>query len=119
MQIDGYFNAQGEPVIRLDLGTASTDVLVDTGFDGGLTLPSYVANQLDLTYVGLEGFTSAFEETIVAKTYSIEIDWLGKRVRVSVIVNPRINQALLGSHMLKDRRLVIDYGERTVTIIAS
>jgi len=119
MQIDGYFNAQNEPVIRLDLGLASTDVLVDTGFDGGLTLPSQVANQLDLTYVGLEGFISAFEETIVAKTYSIELDWLGKRVRVSVIVSPRINQALLGSHMLKDCRLIIDYGERTVTIIAS
>jgi clan AA aspartic protease len=119
MQIDGFVNARNEPVLELDVGSLSTQVLVDTGFDGGLILPSHIANQLDLTYVGLEEFNSVSGERIVAKAYSIEIDWLGKRVRVSVVVSPKINEALLGSHMLRDCRLTIDYGYHTVTVVES
>lgn len=119
MQIDGSVNPQNEPVLKLDVGPLSTELLVDTGFDGGLILPNNVATQLDLTYEGLEDYDSVSGERIVAKAYSIEIDWLGKRVRVSVIVSPKINEALLGSQMLKDCRLTIDYGYRTVTIVES
>jgi predicted aspartyl protease len=46
MQIDGYFNAHDEPVIRLDVGSQSIEVLLDTGFGGGLIIPSHVANQI-------------------------------------------------------------------------
>lgn len=119
MQIDGSVNTRNEPVLEMDLGAFSVELLVDTGFDGGLILPSRVADQLHLTYVGLEEFNSVSGERIVAKAYSIEINWLGKRVRVSVVVSPRINEALLGSQMLRDCRLTIDYGYRTVTIVES
>jgi clan AA aspartic protease len=119
MQIDGFFNTRGEPVIKLKVGSPSSEILVDTGFDVGLILPSNVATHLDLTYEGLEDYDSVSGERIVAKAYSIEIDWLGKRVRVSVIVSPKINEAILGSHMLRDCRLTIDYGYRTVNIVES
>jgi clan AA aspartic protease len=119
MHINGSVNARNEPVLKLDVGSLSAEVLVDTGFDGGLILPSHIANQLNLTYVGLEEFNSVSGERIVAKTYSLEINWLGKRVRVPIVVSPKINQALLGSHMLRDCRLTIDYGHRTVTIVES
>jgi clan AA aspartic protease len=119
MQIDGSFNTQGEPIIKLKVGSLFADLLVDTGFDGGLILPSHVATKLDLTYEGLEDYDSVSGERIVAKAYSIEIDWLGKRVRIAVIVSPKINEAILGSHILSDCRLTIDYGYRTVTIVES
>ncbi len=43
MQIDGYFNTRGEPVIRLDVGSSRIEVLVDTGFNGGLIIPDQLA----------------------------------------------------------------------------
>ncbi len=36
MRIDGYFNANDEPALTLDLISASIEVLIDTGFLGGL-----------------------------------------------------------------------------------
>jgi len=119
MQIDGYFNAQDEPVIKLDIGSGSIEVLLDTGFGGGLIIPNHFANQLDLKFEGLEEFYSVTEERIVAKAYSIEIDWFDKLVRVPVVVSTKVNEALLGGQMLKDCCLTIDYGRRTVTIVAS
>lgn len=59
------------------------------------------------------------EERILVKAYAVEIDWLGKLVRVPVVVSTKVDEALLGSQMLKGCRLTIDYGRRTVTIITS
>ena len=36
--MDGYFNSRNEPVVRLDVGSVSVEVLVDTGFDGSLII---------------------------------------------------------------------------------
>jgi predicted aspartyl protease len=46
MQIDGYFNLNGEPVIELDVGSSRIEVLVDTGFNGSLIIPSQIGNRL-------------------------------------------------------------------------
>jgi hypothetical protein len=39
MRIEGYFNQNDEPVILLDLISASIEVLVDKGFAGSLIIP--------------------------------------------------------------------------------
>lgn len=36
MELDGYFNATGEPAIQLDLGLGKVEILIDTGFAGWL-----------------------------------------------------------------------------------
>jgi clan AA aspartic protease len=119
MQIDGYFNKSDEPVIRLDVGSLSIEILVDTGFNGSLVIPGHVASELNLRFEGLEEFYSVTGEMFFASAYSVEIDWLGKTIRVPVATSPELNEALLGSYMLKECRLTIDYGHRTVTIIES
>lgn len=120
MRIDGYFNASGEPVISLDCGSLSIETLIDTGFGGSLFMPGQVARRLDLeNQFAVEEFCAANGETFLADVYSMEFDWLGKRIRVPVMTSPKVDQALLGSHMLRDCCLTIDYGNRTVAIIAS
>lgn len=93
--------------------------MIDTGFDGGLIIPSQIADYLTLKYEGTEVFYSVTGEVIVAKAYSTEMGWLGKMLRVPIVVNSRINEAILGNQMLKNCRLTIDYGHRTVTIVES
>lgn len=119
MQIDGYFNTRNEPVVELQLNLMYVEMLIDTGFDGVLIIPSQIADQLKLKFQGFEEFYSVTGERIVATAYSIEIAWLGQMLRVPIVVNSKINEAILGNQMLKSCRLTIDYGHRTVTIVES
>lgn len=57
MQLDGYFNARGEPAIQLDLGGVNLEVLIDTGFAGWLIVPANFDNTLGLRCEGFEEFT--------------------------------------------------------------
>ena len=119
MEIVGYFNERNEPVIKLDLGGLDIEVLVDTGFDGSLIVPTKLAEGLDLKFEGPEEFLSVTGEIVSAFAHSMEIDWLGKRIRIPVATSPEVNEALLGGRLLKDSRLTIDYGHRSVTITES
>jgi clan AA aspartic protease len=121
MQIDGYFNVSNEPVIEIDAGSSHIEVLVDTGFNGSLIIPTQRFNQLRplLTFEGPEEFSSVTGEIFLADAYSMKIDWLGKPIRVALATCKEVNEAILGSHMLKDCCLTIDYGHHTVTIIQS
>jgi clan AA aspartic protease len=117
MQIDGYFNANDEPAIRLDLGAGAIEILVDTGCVGGLILPTSLAKGLALHTEGIEKFYTATGQPFIAFTYSLEIVWFGRRTKVPVAVSPDVRETLLGGDMLKNCRLTIDYYDRTVTII--
>lgn len=119
MQIDGYFNLNDEPVVELDVGSSRIEVLVDTGFNGSLIVPSQIANRLALKFEGPEEFQSVTGEVFLADAFSVEVDWIGKRIRVAVAASKDVNEAILGGHMLKDCRLTIDYGHRIVTITRS
>ena len=39
MRIQGYFNGNDEPALKLDLISKSIEVLIDTGFAGSLVVP--------------------------------------------------------------------------------
>ncbi len=119
MQIYGHFNRSDEPVVELGIGSSRLELLVDTGFNGSLIIPSQIANRLDLRFEGSEGFQTVTGEGFLADTYSVEVDWFGGRIRVAVAASRHVNEAILGAHMLKDCRLMIDYGNRTVMIEAS
>lgn len=120
MQIDGYFNVPDEPVLGLDVGSSQIEFLVDTGFNGGLIIPEQMTAGLDIKYDrGLEEFRTANEATFLASAASVEITWFGKAIRVPVATTEEVTEAILGGKMLKDCRLIIDYRQRTVSIIVS
>jgi clan AA aspartic protease len=116
MQIDGYFNANGEPAINLDLGTGAIEFLVDTGFAGGLILPNSLVGGLLLEIEGFVEFQTATAQTFIAPTYFLEVEWLGQRTKAAVAVSPDVSEALLGGSILRNCRLTIDYYDRTVMI---
>ena len=119
MQIDGYLSVKDEPIIRLDVGSLSIEVLVDTGFDGSLIIPGEVADRMAVKFEGNQEFCSMTGAPFFVSTCLMEIDWLGKRIRVPVMTSSEVDQTLLGSRMLRDCRLTIDYGHCTVTIMES
>ncbi len=120
MHMDGYFNENNEPAIGLNVGARQMEFLVDTGFTGSLIIPEELANDLEITYnLGLEEFHSVTGKAFPARSGSIAINWLGKRVQIPVSTSSEVSEALLGGHMLRDCCLMIDYGRRTVVIAES
>lgn len=118
MQLDGYFNAQGEPAIQLNLGAGNLEVLIDTGFAGWLIVPtSYAIGPRDHQFEGFGEFCTATGEIFAASIHFLEIDWLNQPTRVEVAVSPNVVEAALGGQMLSDCLLSIDYYNRTVTIV--
>jgi clan AA aspartic protease len=117
MRMDGYFNERDEPVIGLDVGTLLIEMLVDTGFNGSLIIPTPLAHGLDLDLdSGFEEFHSVTGEMFLASSCFVEVDWLGQRSWVSVAICSEVNEAILGNEMLKNCCLTIDYGRRIVNI---
>jgi clan AA aspartic protease len=117
--MNGYFNSHNEPAVRLDVGSLSVEVLIDTGFNGSLIIPGYIADNLDLVFEAHQDFFSVTGTVFFASACSTEIDWLGKKLKVAVASCGEVNEALLGNHLLRGCRLTIDYGFRTVTIVES
>lgn len=117
MQLDGYFNATGEPAIQLDLGFGLAEILIDTGFAGWLIVPAGFAIDLSESFEGFENFLTATGQTFAAVVYFVEIDWFNERIEVPVAVSQQITEALLGGQMLSDCLLSIDYFDRNVRIV--
>jgi|GEM_PF-1270061 len=117
MQLDGYFNATGEPAIQLDLGFGQVEILIDTGFSGWLIVPTDFAIDLADAFEGFQSFLTATGQTFTASVYFVEIDWFNERIEVPVAVSQQITAALLGSQMLSDCLLSIDYYNRTVRVV--
>lgn len=116
MRVDGYFNASDEPAINLALNSASIEALIDTGFVGSLIVPHRLASDLELRFEGFEDFHTVTGQVFVAPAYTLETNWLGRRLRLPIVISSDVQEALLGSQMLKNCVLTIDYANRSVSI---
>ncbi len=82
MRIEGYFNENDEPVIKINLGSTSIEVLIDTGFAGSLIIPQELSTDLTLNFEGFEEFYTVTGHVFVAPAYSVEANWFGERIKV-------------------------------------
>lgn len=89
--------------VRLMAGRV-VECLVDTGASCALGLP-VIGRVDDLGLIG--------EETTSADIAYAQIEWLGEVRYVEVVVR---NDFTLGTQLLADAKLVIDYPRRTLTV---
>ena len=115
-QESGSVNALREAVIKVRFVHGdSFESVVDTGFDGALILPTPVAERLNLPKVARLVFELVGGARMTADVALGEIEWLGERRTVEVILSEG-DDALIGTEMLDHAILVIDYDNRSVTI---
>lgn len=113
---DGSVNARREPWLRVRTAAGGTlDCLIDTGFDGALVLPRSEAARLNLTVLGRVPIVGVGRIRAVADIAELEVEWLGARRAVEVIISPG-DDWLLGTELLDGSRLVVDYISYTVTV---
>jgi clan AA aspartic protease len=112
----GNVNASMEARILVTLRNgASIRCLVDTGFTGALMLPRAFVTENSLPFVGREMFKTVDEHEVEADIALAEIEWLGEEQTRRAIVSAT-GEAMIGTEMLTETVLTIDYIASSVTI---
>lgn len=120
-KINGIVNDRREAILEVQfysMGGAALPVLkmlVDTGFDGSLMIPRSFADEFDLPIKGQEFYYAANDEEMQLARTTLQIEWLGERFDVPALIAPN-DYALIGTEMLIDAHLLIDYADRLLEI---
>jgi clan AA aspartic protease len=115
-QESGSVNALREAIVEIRFaGGQKFECVVDTGFDGALILPASVAIRFGLSIVARLVFELVGGARMSADVALGEIEWLGQRRTVEVILSEG-DDALIGTEMFEGAKLIVDYGRRVVTI---
>lgn len=112
----GLVNENLETVLPIRLSNgAIIECVLDTGFNGSLLLPREFVETNFMLFAGRE-------EVLLVEDFSAEIDtaiaetiWLGEKFSVRILVS-ETNEALIGTQMLVDSLLEVDYKNLTVKI---
>lgn len=88
---------------------------IDTAFDGHLVFPLRLIEELQLEPLVETEAILADGRRVALNTFVCFVDWFGKRTALPVIANEG-HFPLLGTALLKDRVLLIDYANRTLRV---
>ena len=91
------------------------ECVIDTGFEGFLTLPPAIITELGLPYLSEINANLADNTNIVADVYLATIVWKGVDRNVAVLAMGR--RPLVGTALLKDYHLSVDFCEGGSVII--
>lgn len=90
-----------------ELSNREIDCIVDTGFEGFLTLPSAVISKLGLQYIARIDANLADNSNVAVNVYLATILWNGVEREVAVLGMGR--RPLIGTALLEDYHLSIDF----------
>lgn len=88
---------------------------IDTAFDGYLVFPQALIDKLSLEPLAETEAVLADGSIVALETYLCYVDWFGQRMPLQVVANEG-RFPLLGTGLLKQRILSIDYGNRELTL---
>lgn len=112
--INGQVTASREAVIELEIVSSDqkierVEAVIDTGFNGYLTLPGDLVNRLNLQLAGNRRATLGDGNTVVLDVYLAKVIWHGREREVLVLQaegGPLVGMSLL-------------YGNRVILTIVS
>ena len=112
----GKITSAREPILTVRLpDDVTAECVVDTGFTGALMLPREIIERSSVPIIGKETFQLVSGRFIVASLALVEIDWLGQRRIVRVVISDGVD-ALIGAELLDGNRLIVDYIRNHVTL---
>ncbi|HID27118.1 MAG TPA: clan AA aspartic protease [Methanosarcinales archaeon] len=115
----GYVDENDQSILRIKVignyADINVDAIVDTGFDGYISLPIHIA-----VYLGLELYGDIQVELADGSVHQ-ELVFAGKVVfnnetRDVLIILSRSNDTLIGTKLLKNRIVTINYVNNTITV---
>ena len=113
--IHGTVSDAGVPTITLSIGEQECTAIIDTGFNGYLELPETLRDTLNPQYIGRVTSILAGGQTIEEELYLVNFLFDRRTIpaEVTFVVNSEI---LIGTRLLREYRLQIDFFKRTVIL---
>ena len=109
--INGVVNASLEATLLLDIhgssGPATTTVVIDTGYNGSLTLPIALIASLSLSPLASRPVTLGDASRRVLDFYETEVEWDGQRRSIAVLHVE--GEPLIGTALLQGYKLEADF----------
>ena len=113
--IGGEVDEEGIPFITLSLAEREWRAVIDTGFNGFLELPYSLGSSLKPTYLGTGLSLLAGGQQVEEVHYVVEFPFDGDVVRaLATFVTG--DELLLGTRMMREHRLAIDFSAGTVEL---
>lgn len=113
--IGGIITEDGVPEIEVEAGGERWRAIIDTGFNGELELPERLRPEVNAQFVGRVTSLLAANRTVEEDIYLVDFSFDGNRVRVGATFVDG-DEILIGTRMLEDYRLVIDFPAQALTI---
>src|SRR5579859_1680938 len=113
--IAGIVTADGEPIIDLFLDGRSWPAVVDSGFNGFLELPNVLRTTLNPRYLYDSATILAAGQTLVEQVFEVTISFDGQPTVAEASFAP-VQQILVGTKLLANHELTINFKARTVRI---
>jgi clan AA aspartic protease len=120
--IQAYFDDLGNPKVKIAVGGSRMQVeveaLIDTGFNGYIILPSLIATRLGLELTSVTWVELADGSVIRNSVFSGHTTFGGQSQEVEIMMTDS-DEALIGTALLSNYKLTIDFVNRTVEITES
>jgi len=113
--IRGSVTPEGVPQVMLEVDGFEWPALVDTGFNGDLELPNVLRRALNARPGARVWSLLASGQAIEEDTYVVDFPFDGETIEASVTFAP-VREILIGTRLLRNHRLEIDFPAGTVLI---
>jgi len=117
--LKGHITSEDDAIVKIILIFKSTpfqkDAVVDTGFDGYLSVPKYLINQSNWYEFGEENYELATGEIVQEPVFIGEVVFDGKK-RTVLAIQTNGSDILIGTKLLSGRLCEFDYGSKIVRI---
>jgi predicted aspartyl protease len=111
----GQVTADGQPRVFLEVDEREWPALIDTGFNGDLELPYAVGPTLQARRIGTVYSLLADGRQVVEDNYQVQFPFDGQVVSAEATF-AAVSEILIGTRLLRNHRLEINFRRRTVLI---
>jgi predicted aspartyl protease len=113
--IRGIVSASGVPTITIAIDGRDWPVTIDTGFNGDLELPEALRETLHARYVGRATAALAGDQSVEEDVFTVDFPFDGRNLQADATFVSG-SQILIGTHLLRDYVLQIDFVRKTVLL---
>jgi clan AA aspartic protease len=113
--IAGIITEDGVPAIEVEAGGERWQAIIDTGFNGELELPERLRFHVNAQFVGRLTSLLAANQRVEEDVYLVDFDFDGNSVRAQATFVDG-DEILIGTRMLQDYLLQIDFPAQAVTV---
>jgi clan AA aspartic protease len=113
--IRGVVSAAGVPTVTLSVAGRDWPATIDTGFNGDLELPQDLREAVNARHVGRVTASLAGGQSVEEDVFIVDFPFDGRTIRAEATFVSG-SQILIGTHLLREYALQIDFTRKTVVL---